>query len=159
MNAPESGSRPFFANFLTIRQIVTRRSSRVVAAVLFSLVALLGLGAMLRGDGPEPPIASGSALPVEIVSLTPVESFDVRRTYTGVIRSSRASDLSFERTAKLMQIHVDEGDRVEAGTVKIRTPLSSASHKARFESPTVSRPSEIKTTRPTESEDRVCIAR
>jgi RND family efflux transporter MFP subunit len=44
----------------------------------------------------------------------------MQRTYTGVIRAARTSDLGFERTAKLIDIQRDEGDRVEKGQLLAR---------------------------------------
>jgi multidrug efflux pump subunit AcrA (membrane-fusion protein) len=54
-------------------------------------------------------------LPVETLTVQPVDSYEVSRTYTGEIAALRASDLGFERSGELIQVLVKEGDRVKAG--------------------------------------------
>ncbi|MDY7022531.1 MAG: biotin/lipoyl-binding protein, partial [Cyanobacteriota bacterium] len=60
------------------------------------------------------------ALPVETLTVQPVESYQVSRSYTGEIAAMRASDLGFERGGKLVQVWVEEGDRVETGDIIAR---------------------------------------
>mgnify|MGYP000423394043 CR=1 FL=1 len=55
------------------------------------------------------------AVPVETLALEPADSVRVERTYTGVLKADRASELGFELAGKLRRILVDEGDRVAAG--------------------------------------------
>lgn len=59
-----------------------------------------------------PPIA---ALPVEVVSLTPVTAYTTERQYTGEIVAQRRSALGFEQGGTVVAILVQEGDRVSAG--------------------------------------------
>ena len=47
--------------------------------------------------------------------VEPVSNYDVARAYTGEIAALRASDLGFERTGQLVEVYVQEGDRVAAG--------------------------------------------
>ncbi len=54
-------------------------------------------------------------LPVETLTVTPVSSYSVSRTYTGEIASLRASELGFERSGQLVKVLVEEGDVVKAG--------------------------------------------
>ncbi|MEQ8997968.1 MAG: efflux RND transporter periplasmic adaptor subunit [Coleofasciculus sp. B1-GNL1-01] len=54
-------------------------------------------------------------LPVETLTVQPVDSYQVSRTYTGEIAALRASDLGFERSGELVQVLVKEGDRVATG--------------------------------------------
>ncbi|NEQ52139.1 MAG: efflux RND transporter periplasmic adaptor subunit [Leptolyngbya sp. SIO3F4] len=53
-------------------------------------------------------------LPVETLTVTPVSSYSVARTYTGEIASLRASELGFERSGQLVDVLVNEGDIVNA---------------------------------------------
>ncbi|MEO0538757.1 MAG: efflux RND transporter periplasmic adaptor subunit [Cyanobacteria bacterium P01_A01_bin.123] len=55
-------------------------------------------------------------LSVETLTVDPVSSYEVARTYTGEIAALRASDLGFERTGQLVEVYVQSGDRVAAGT-------------------------------------------
>ena len=54
-------------------------------------------------------------LPVTTVPVEAVESYEIQRTYTGVLSALRASELGFERQGKVVAIAVSEGDRVTAG--------------------------------------------
>ena len=62
-------------------------------------------------------------LPVETLTVTPVDSYSVSRTYTGEIASLRASELGFERSGQLVEVLVSEGDVVEAGTPLARLDI------------------------------------
>lgn len=55
-------------------------------------------------------------LPVEVDTLVAVSSYQQSRTYTGEIVAQNTSDLGFERAGELVQLLVEEGQRVSAGT-------------------------------------------
>ncbi|MEO0759504.1 MAG: HlyD family efflux transporter periplasmic adaptor subunit [Cyanobacteria bacterium J06648_16] len=55
-------------------------------------------------------------LPVETLTVTPVNSYEVARTYTGEIAALRASELGFERSGQLVEVVVEEGDTVRRGS-------------------------------------------
>ena len=57
-----------------------------------------------------------SILPVETISIEPVNSYKVSRNYTGQILANRSSELSFELSGKLISQTVKEGDYVKIGT-------------------------------------------
>ncbi|MBR8829130.1 MAG: biotin/lipoyl-binding protein [Gomphosphaeria aponina SAG 52.96 = DSM 107014] len=54
-------------------------------------------------------------LPVETIKVTPVDTYEEYRTYTGTIVASRISELGFDRPGKIIKILVEEGDKVKAG--------------------------------------------
>ena len=54
-------------------------------------------------------------LSVETLTVEPVSSYQSARAYTGEIAALRTSDLGFERTGQLVEVYVQEGDRVAAG--------------------------------------------
>ncbi|PZO44893.1 MAG: efflux transporter periplasmic adaptor subunit [Shackletoniella antarctica] len=58
---------------------------------------------------------AAALLPVEVVSLSPVESYAVERQYTGEIVAQRRSALGFESGGTVVALLVQEGDRVSAG--------------------------------------------
>lgn len=60
---------------------------------------------------------SVNVLPVQTRAVEPVSSYTVNRTYTGTISAQRSSELGFERAGQLINVAVEEGDRVTAGTV------------------------------------------
>ncbi len=55
-------------------------------------------------------------LPVEVDTLVAVSSYQQSRTYTGEIVAQNTSDLGFERSGKIVQLLVEEGQWVNAGT-------------------------------------------
>ncbi len=55
-------------------------------------------------------------LPVEVDTLVAVSSYQQSRSYTGEIIAQNTSDLGFERDGKIVQLLVEEGQWVSAGT-------------------------------------------
>jgi multidrug efflux pump subunit AcrA (membrane-fusion protein) len=55
------------------------------------------------------------ALPVAVATIEKVNNYQIQRTYTGEIVSGRSSDLGFEQGGTVVQLLVDEGDRVAQG--------------------------------------------
>ncbi|WP_027844178.1 efflux RND transporter periplasmic adaptor subunit [Mastigocoleus testarum] len=84
-------------------------------------------------------------LRVKTLIVKPVQSYEVSRTYTGEVAALRASELGFERSGKLVELFVDEGDRVTKGnplakldtsnlkTQRLRLLAEKAQAKARLE--------------------------
>ena len=62
-------------------------------------------------------------LPVETLAIEAVSGYDVSRTYTGAIASLRASELGFERSGQLVEVLVEEGDIINAGTPLARLDI------------------------------------
>lgn len=58
---------------------------------------------------------SARSIPVDVVTVKRVDSIEQPRSYTGVIRAGRISELGFERGGKVVEILVDEGDEVSSG--------------------------------------------
>ncbi|WP_250125600.1 efflux RND transporter periplasmic adaptor subunit [Chroococcidiopsis sp. CCMEE 29] len=54
-------------------------------------------------------------LSVKTTQVAAVKSYTARRTYTGEVAAVRASELGFERSGKVVQFNVGQGDRVKAG--------------------------------------------
>ncbi|HZG37996.1 MAG TPA: efflux RND transporter periplasmic adaptor subunit [Nodosilinea sp.] len=59
--------------------------------------------------------AMAAALPVEVMTLTPVDAYTVERQYTGEIVAQRSSALGFEQGGTVVALLVKEGDRVSVG--------------------------------------------
>lgn len=55
-------------------------------------------------------------LPVKTTMIKPVQSYSTSRTYTGEVTALRTSEVGFERGGKLIQVLVEEGDRLKVGT-------------------------------------------
>ena len=64
--------------------------------------------------------AAGRVLPVETVTVSAVNSYEVSRTYTGEVAALQASELGFERSGQLVEVLVGEGDSVQPGAALAR---------------------------------------
>lgn len=102
----------FFARVLTPRQKMTWRWNLAGLAVVG--LAFLAAGAATSADTPstEDSTARGKPMPVRVEVATSVDSFLRERVYTGTLVARRKSVLSFERAGKLIELLVDEGDRI-----------------------------------------------
>lgn len=101
-----------------------QRSSRSNAKLLLGLGAmglLLAVGTPLlqtrlaAQDAETTAASEANVLAVETLTLAGVDSYTVSRAYTGEITALRSSDLGFTRGDELVQVFVEEGDRVTAG--------------------------------------------
>lgn len=114
---PVSSDRSsFFAPILTIRHFLTSRCGAVLLGVgvlgALALLSALVLDADAEASVPRAPVRS---LPVATSRPLPADGYARRRAFTGEIRAHRAADLGFDRSARLVAVLVDEGDRVETG--------------------------------------------
>ena len=99
------------------RQPTWVRYSLVSATGLLVLVGTAtGFNALTRSS-PATSTAESRVLPVATLTLEPVAAYQVPRVYTGAIAALRRSELGFERGGELVQVMVEEGDRVSAGTL------------------------------------------
>lgn len=109
--SPSMGGASFFARVLTLRQKMTPRW--LVAGVAIPALAILAAGAATtEPPTPAEPLKNDSPLTVGVAPAEPVESFLRSRVYTGTLVAKRRSVLSFELAGKLLELSVDEGDRV-----------------------------------------------
>lgn len=92
--------------------------------LLIAILALLGLGFWLgQKFQPQQPTTieptskeQTNILPVETTVIEPVGSYSTTQTYTGEVTALRTSEVGFERGGKLIEVLVEEGDRVTANT-------------------------------------------
>ncbi|MGL4513289.1 MAG: efflux RND transporter periplasmic adaptor subunit [Lacipirellulaceae bacterium] len=99
---------------------MTRRLTLAGAAVALAaggaaLWPYAPLAALARAESTSAGERDADPLPVRVRPATLVDSFERLRVYTGTLVAARRSVLSFERAGKLVELAVDEGDRVEAG--------------------------------------------
>lgn len=127
MNSSRSLSETlFFVPKLTNRQMTRRLFRRLRLPLMLALMVCLTGGYWLfhrQAFSTEISTQQEDAeqgIPVEVVELKPVDSFARKRTYTGKVEAARTSELSLERSGKLIEIKVDEGDPVKAGAVLAR---------------------------------------
>lgn len=113
----DESDSPFFAHELTDRQKLTRRMLRIgIGLVVIAIVAVATQ--LLRTVPATAELSSteaAAAMPVTTFAAKRVESYARQRSYTGLLRESRRSQLSFQRGGELLELLVDEGDVVVAG--------------------------------------------
>ena len=89
----------------------------------WALVPALGLLALsLSGCDAAESHASAEPVPlrVETLEVRELDNYDVRRVFSGTIRSRRASQLGFERPGLVTGVFVEEGDVVREGQLIAR---------------------------------------
>ena len=64
--------------------------------------------------------AESAPLTVETMQVEQLQKYEVRRVFSGTVRSRRASQLGFERPGMVAKVFVDEGDVVEEGQLIAR---------------------------------------
>lgn len=103
-------------------------SRQRLAAICLGTMGLFFIGVPrfqehIASSADTPTVQAERILPVETLTVTPVDSYSVSRTYTGEIASLRASALGFERSGQLVEVLVDEGDVVRAGAPLARLDI------------------------------------
>ena len=96
---------------MTLRQILF--GSLAVAMIVIAFpVTWLGIQA---GRPTQEDLHTPRALPVNTMKAEAVSSFLTLRGYTGTIVAARESQVAFQRAGKVIEVLVDQGDRIEAG--------------------------------------------
>ena len=100
----------------TLRRVVTLTGTASVIAIAAGAVwigsATLATRAAAVDAPPPAPITTVAAMRV-----APADSMTVTRAFHGQVEAAQTVALSFEQGGRLNVLHVDEGDRVEAGQV------------------------------------------
>ena len=88
----------------------------IAIAVLLGLGFALGQKFQLQQTTTAKSVASTQTniLPVKTTVIEPVRSYSTTQTYTGEVTALRTSEVGFERGGKLIEVFVEEGDRVTA---------------------------------------------
>ena len=87
------------------------------------------MGFTQNGGSSQVQSSKPTALSVRTTTVEPVRSFLKRRTFTGVLKASRTSELGFERSGRLIAVLVNEGDRVTEGTVLAKIDVENLTAK------------------------------
>ncbi len=94
-----------------MRHFSTKRTALWGGAALACAAALT-----LAFRSPEARASSDAQpLPVAAIALERASQISVERHYTGQVEARQSSELSFERSGRLLGVEVEEGDAVEAG--------------------------------------------
>ncbi|MGD1912492.1 MAG: efflux RND transporter periplasmic adaptor subunit [Rivularia sp. (in: cyanobacteria)] len=97
---------------------------QLVSASLLILLAGVGIGKFDGTIEPSNPQEKAQAqvtpLPVKTTKIQLATNYQTTQSYTGEVVANRTSKLGFEGGGKLVEILVDEGDRVSKGTVLAR---------------------------------------
>ena len=118
---PESSSR-IEESKLLLRQknSIQLKRWQIVSASLVILLAGVGIGKfeVNTSTTPTQPIQTQvKPLRVKTTQIKLVKNYQTVQSYTGEVVARLTSEVGFERSGKLVQVLVDEGDRVSPGTV------------------------------------------
>ena len=104
-----------FARLNRYFQSRTPRGKRVTMGIVFLAIAAL-MSASIFATGPEsaPEPRREKAWPVSLMTVTPAVANPVFRVY-GRVESSRIAHLRTDLVAEVAEVHVREGDWVQAG--------------------------------------------
>jgi RND family efflux transporter MFP subunit len=86
-----------------------------LSGILLLLGLSIGVPRLFTSKDPSDTSAEPRMLSVKTTQVAAVKSYTARRTYTGEVAAVRASELGFERSGKVVQFNVGQGDRVKAG--------------------------------------------
>ncbi|MEO1144910.1 MAG: efflux RND transporter periplasmic adaptor subunit [Cyanobacteria bacterium J06638_22] len=111
-NLPEPSIRPPLPEVPLPRRLSRKTGWMLGAIALLGGLTLLGIRTLLTRESAAPTV---DALVVETLTVAPVESYTVARSYTGEVVAGRTSELGFEQGGELVEVLVDRGDRVAAG--------------------------------------------
>lgn len=113
----EQGSDSFFGNKMTRRQKMTRRILVLLGAagLIAAATTFVPREGQTAAEAAAEPTAVVARLPVPTIIAKQEQAYARSRTYTGVLKESRRSQLSFQRSGELLELAVDEGDFVEQG--------------------------------------------
>lgn len=92
---------------LSLGQKVDRPTNSLLG---FALIVTLGACARPEADALE-----AAPLPVEVARIEVEEGYPLTRSLTGTVRSRRAANLGFERGGRVVEVRVEDGDRVRKG--------------------------------------------
>ncbi len=102
---------------------------RQVPAIILA-VAVIGCSQSEQSSQPEP---KARALPVEVLRVRLVDSYDESRAYAGTVTARQVSELAFQRVGEVTDLLVDDGMKVNKGQVLARLDTRAlAQQKARL---------------------------
>ncbi|MEO1186098.1 MAG: efflux RND transporter periplasmic adaptor subunit, partial [Cyanobacteria bacterium J06636_27] len=92
---------------------------QLISASLLILVAGVGIGKFggIENNSPVRATTQARPLPVKTIEVELARDYQTTQSYTGEVVANRTSEVGFERGGKLIEILVDEGDRVSKGAV------------------------------------------
>ena len=111
---PSPPSEKIFGRKMTSRQILTVRRTGLVAVVLLVTGVAMAARSVQREPGPVDD-RRPHVLPVQATTVSQVISYSRPRAFTGLVQAARQSELSFRRAEELVEVLVDQGDRIQQG--------------------------------------------
>jgi multidrug efflux pump subunit AcrA (membrane-fusion protein) len=100
---------------------------QLVLASLILLLTGVGIGKVEpnKAQTQTPTPTQIKPLPVQTTKVQLAKSYQTVQSYTGEVVAQQTSEIGFERGGKLIEILVDEGDRVTTGTVIAKLDTSN----------------------------------
>ena len=121
MHAPEKARKRFSG---AISRIASALGTTATLALSAGLVAA-GSGAIATRAANVESVAAAPAPLVDVLPIRIESGYEVERAFVGQVEPAQQTALSFENGGTVLEILVDEGDRVEAGQVIARLDIRS----------------------------------
>jgi membrane fusion protein, multidrug efflux system len=109
-----------------------RKALRRVVTLSLTLAVFVGAAAtvfagysMILAKADMPPGLTAGPMPVGVMKVTFTDSYTVTRRFTGQVEAAAQTDLGFELGGRVIEVLVEEGDLVAAGTVLARLDTSA----------------------------------
>lgn len=102
------------------REVMTIRNLSLGVGTACLLLGVSAVGGACDGREADSTAPEPRAVPVAVETLQRRDGYAVERYFTGRIVARRTSDLGFERGGKVVEILVDEGQRIAAGAAIAR---------------------------------------
>lgn len=119
MSHSTANEASFFANNLTQRQFLTKRKLVILALVVIGAggaLAATKVGTM-AASGETNKAETNKPLPVSTFTVEQINSYVRQGDYTGILREARRSQLGFQRGGEVVELSVDEGDRIDTDQI------------------------------------------
>lgn len=118
--AQSNDNRLFFANKLTLGQLLTWRPVAAIFGAGLLIAGLVLFPKLINGNSDENQKLSKQSVYVKTAKLKLVDDFTVPIWYTGQVNARRKTATAFQRGGKVAEILFDEGDFVKIGEVIAR---------------------------------------
>lgn len=109
-----------------------RKALRRVVTLSLTLAVFVGAAAtvfagysMILAKADVPPGLTAGPMPVGVMKVTFTDGYTVTRRFTGQVEAAAQTDLGFELGGRVIEVLVEEGDLVAAGTVLARLDTSA----------------------------------
>lgn len=108
---------------MTFRQFMTSRFMGALGLAGGAVLLASSLPVLLGGAAGPQTASEAPSLEVRVRGVRPVEGYRTRSSFTGEVRAARHVELGFDLGGRILEVLVDEGDRVDMGDILARLDI------------------------------------